>query len=376
MTDRAHVLLDCTALPANRGGVGRYIEGLLSGFEGEVRLTVAVQPRDADLADASRGIEVVVVRGIQAFRPLRLAWEQLGLPMLARRIGATVVHSPHYTFPVLTGRRRVVTLHDATFFSDPGVHSTLKRVFFRTWSRAAWRHADAVVLPSAATRDELLRFIGPQRGTAVVALHGVDRAVFHRVSDQDVTGLRTSLGLAPDARWVAFLGTIEPRKNIGALLDAMAEIRSTLGDTAPQLLIAGGRGWDGDVIARLDAGEPGVRELGYLPLEQLPALLGGASVVAYPSLGEGFGLPVLEAMSCGATVVTTRRLALPEVGGEAVEYCEPDAPAIAATILALLADDGRRTRLAAAAVERAGQLDWHASARAHLAAYTTRGGDA
>jgi len=375
-TNPVHVLIDCTAIPANRGGVGRYIEGLLGGFGDEVRLTIAVQERDRDLGRLAPAADLRVVRGIQRFRPLRLLWEQIGLPLLARRVAADVVHSPHYTFPVIGGRRRVVTLHDATFFSDPGVHSALKRGFFRFWTSAAWKRADAVVLPSAATLSEIERFLGPARARTVVALHGVDTAVFHPPTEAELAELQSTVGIDADRGWIAYLGTIEPRKNIGALLDAYGALRAELKDTAPELLIAGGRGWDAGVLSRLDAGEPGVRALGYLPLELLPALLGGAQVVAYPSLAEGFGLPVLEAMASGAVVLTTRRLALPEVGGDAVEYSEPDAEAILAALIRLLSDDGRRAQLREAALDRAALLDWSASAHAHLTAYTTTGDSA
>jgi glycosyltransferase involved in cell wall biosynthesis len=108
---------------------------------------------------------------------------------------------------------------------------------------------------------------------------------------------------------------------------------------------------------------------GYLPLAQLPALLGGATVVAYPSLGEGFGLPVLEGMACGAPVLTTRRLSLPEVGGNAVAYCEPDADSIAAELARLLDDPQRRAELGRAGLARAAQFSWAASAAAHIEAY-------
>ena len=114
---------------------------------------------------------------------------------------------------------------------------------------------------------------------------------------------------------------------------------------------------------------------GHVPVEVLPGLLGGALVVAYPSLGEGFGLPVLEAMACGAAVLTTRKLALPEVGGDAVAYTGTGAGDIAAALADLLDDGERRAELAAAAVERAGTFTWAASAAAHHAAYERAAGE-
>ncbi|HEV2886057.1 MAG TPA: glycosyltransferase, partial [Jatrophihabitans sp.] len=137
------------------------------------------------------------------------------------------------------------------------------------------------------------------------------------------------------------------------------------------LVLAGGRGWDDaidEAVAAVPAGLTLLRP-GYLPLADLPGLLGAATVVAYPSLGEGFGLPVLEGMACGAAVLTTRRLALPEVGGDAVAYTEPDDASIADALSWLLADPELREQLGQAGLARAARFSWAACAEAHLRAY-------
>jgi glycosyltransferase involved in cell wall biosynthesis len=141
--------------------------------------------------------------------------------------------------------------------------------------------------------------------------------------------------------------------------------------TAPALVLAGGRGWDGDVDGAAAEVPAGLRLLrpGYVPLDQLTGLLGGAEVVVYPSLGEGFGLPVLEAMACGAAVLTSRRLALPEVGGDAVAYCGTEVGEIEDALRALLGDPERRRELSCAAERRAATFTWAQAARGHLATY-------
>lgn len=373
MPDSIGVLLDCTALPANRGGVGRYIEGLIPEFSpDQVRLVIVGQKRDAqDFARLAPSAEVITLPRAYENRALRILWEQLGLPALARRLGVDVVHSPHYTFPLVTRAAQVVTIHDATFFSDPKVHSPLKRMFFRFWTTLAWRKADAIVVPSAATLAEVERFLGKPRADAEIAFHGVDSAVFKRPTDSEVASFRNSLGLGPDDQWITFLGTIEPRKNLASLVRAHQALRSTLGNHGPRLLISGARGWDQEAFELLDSLDEasGIRELGYVPLADLPALLGGSRLVVYPSLGEGFGLPVLEAMACGAVVLTTRKLALPEVGGDAVAYTEPDAAAIEESMRSLLSDNARSEDLRERAVERASLLTWTESSRLHIHAY-------
>src|SRR6185437_15216780 len=139
----------------------------------------------------------------------------------------------------------------------------------------------------------------------------------------------------------------------------------------PALVLAGGGGWSPELDEAVASVPSHLRLIrpGYLPFADLPGFLGGAVVVAAPSRGEGFGLPVLEAMACGAPVLTTYRTSLPEVGGDAVAYTEPDADAIAVALRALLDDPERRAALGAAGYARAQDFTWAASASAHVACY-------
>ncbi|WNB86330.1 glycosyltransferase family 1 protein [Cellulomonas sp. ATA003] len=365
------ILLDATAIPADRGGVGRYVDELLPALTGlGADLVVACQPRDAATMSALvPGGEVVPAPAAVGRRPVRMAWEQVGLPRLVRAVRADVLHSPHYTMPQVAGCPVVVTLHDATFFSHPELHSPVKARFFRAATRLAVRRAAGLVVPSAATRDEVLRFTGGDAGRFHVAHHGVDAGVFHPVDDAERARVRRSLGLGT-RDYVGFLGTLEPRKNVPALIRGWARSVEGLPDP-PALVLAGGRGWD-DAVDPAVAAVPDHLQVvrpGYLPLADLPGFLSGAIVLAYPSLGEGFGLPVLEAMACGAAVLTTRELSLPEVGGDAVAYCGVEETAIAAGLAELLADPVGRARLSAAAVVRAASFTWTAAAEVHLRAY-------
>ena len=370
LPNQPRVVVDATAVPADRGGVGRYVDELLPALVQEgADLAVVVQAHDVEHYRALLpGVELLAAPPAIARAAVRFAWEQAGLPALARRGGADVLHSPHYTMPLAARLPVVTTLHDATFFTHPDVHLAVKRRFFRTWTRISLRRARRCVTPSAATRDELVRVAGARADRIDVAHLGVDARRFHVPTTAERAAVREHLGLT--GRYVAFLGTIEPRKNAANLVRGW--VRAVAGaDDPPALVLAGGRGWDDEIdraAAEVPAGLTLLRP-GYLPLDLLAGLLGDAEVVAYPSLGEGFGLPVLEAMACGAAVLTTRRLSLPEVGGDAVAYTEPDAAAIAAALSGLLADPARRQDLGEAARARAAGFDWRSCARAHLASY-------
>ncbi len=371
------VLVDATALPENRGGVGRYVDEIVGRLPGlGVEAHVAAQPRDRDAYAAQLGADHVHVPPGWAGSPApRLAWEQTGLPLLVRRVRPGVLHSPHYTMPLASSLgptpKLVVTLHDATFFSDPDLHLGVKARFFRQWTALSSRRADALIAPSEATRAEVVRHTGTDPDHITVIPHGVDHGRFRPPTAAETAEVRQWLGLDAPAAYVAFLGTLEPRKNVPALVRAYAAVCAERANP-PVLVLAGGKGWDDAIDAAVAEVPAHLRVIrpGFVPDGLVPALLGGATVVAYPALGEGFGLPVLEAMACGAAVLTTRRLSLAEVGGDAVSYADsPDVADIADALARLLDDPDERARLAAAGLERAAGYTWDAAAGAHVDVY-------
>jgi glycosyltransferase involved in cell wall biosynthesis len=356
--------------------VGRYVDGLLQALASAgAPVAVACQRSDAErysrLAPEAR---VVAGPAAIAHRPARLAWEQTGLPLVAQQVEAQVVHSPHYTMPLRAGRPVVVTIHDATFFTEPEMHTSVKGTFFRSATRTALRRSSGVVVPSKATRDEIVRLLDADATKIEVAYHGVDQVTFHVPSDAEKSRVQARLGLRTEEgaqSYVAFLSTLEPRKNVPGLIRGWIKACQDREDP-PALVLAGGAGWDDTIDSAIAEVPPHLRVLrpGYLRYTDLPGYLGGALVVAYPSHGEGFGLPVLEAMACGAPVLTTPRLSLPEVGGDAVAYTEPDPDSIAAGLTALLDDPDRRRVLGEAGHQRSLEFTWAHSAEAHLVAYS------
>jgi glycosyltransferase involved in cell wall biosynthesis len=365
------VLVDATDVPADRGELGRYVDGLIGalGVAG-VDLAITCQRSDEErygrLAPGAR-----VMAGPQALghRSARLAWEQSGLPLVAAQVAADVIHMPYYSMPLRPGRPTIVTVHDVTFFTEPEQHAPVSGTFFKSAIRTAARRATRLLVPSMATRDELVEVLGVDAARIDVAHHGVDQRVFHQPSAAEVAAVTARLGLH-GRPYVAYLGSLAARKNIAALVAGWAAAVSGL-DEPPALVLAGGGGWCDEVDAAVSVVPPHLRVVrpGYLPFRDMAGFYGGAQVVTFPSRGEGFGLPVLEAMACGATVLTTMRSSLPEVGPDAMAYTEPEASAIETALRSLLSDPARRAALGSAGHARSLEFTWAASAAAHLSSY-------
>jgi glycosyltransferase involved in cell wall biosynthesis len=365
------VLVDATDVPTDRGALGRYVDGLIGALAVTgIDLAVTCQRADDErYARLAPGATIVAGPVGLGHRSERLAWEQSGLPFVAEQVDADVLHMPNYSMPLRPGLPTVVTVHDIAFFTDPGRYTPVGEMSLKSATKTAARQAARLIVPSHATRDGLVRVLAIDPHKIDVAHHGVDHRLFHRPDEAQVRHVTARLGLH-GRPYIAFLGSLTPRKNAPSLVSGWAAAVADLAEP-PALVLAGGGAWNQELdeaVARVPSHLRLVRP-GYLPFADLPGFLGGALVVAAPSRGEGFGLPVLEAMACGAPVLTTNRDSLPEVGGEAVAYTEPDAESIAVALRALIDDPERRAVLAGAGYVRSQDFTWAASAAAHVASY-------
>jgi glycosyltransferase involved in cell wall biosynthesis len=364
------VTLDVTAVPANPAGAGRYILELATALarRHDLGVELALICRSGD---AARWEPLAPVHALSPRpRPLRLAWEQVRLPSALRRLGAEVHHSPHYTMPEAARLPRVVTVHDVSFFDHPEWHERSKVVLFRRAVRVASRHADAIVCVSQATADRLVVTCCPTVPVHVVT-HGVDLRRFCPTEPSPGDDERALAPLDIRPPYVAFVGTIEPRKDIPTLVrafDRMAEAHPEL-----TLVLAGGDGWGLEPVEQALAVSRHRRRVlrpGYVPDEIVPALLRRAAAVAYPSLEEGFGLPALEALACGAPLVTTTGSAMQEVAAGAALLIAPgDADGLAAALDMLVRGDHAGAERRARGLAVAARHTWDACAEGHAAVY-------
>ncbi len=373
VSDAIGLSLDVSAVPRRPGGAGYYTMALAKGLAVRTDIDLVLVARRGDAArwerETGRGCRVVPA--MAGSRPGRLVTEQLRLPSVLGDLGVLVHHGPHYTMPARAPVPCVVTVHDCTFFDHPEWHQRSKVVFFRRAIRRAARQAGVVVCVSRVT-EERLRHWCEVRAPVVVAPHGVDHERFtpgepSPGADEEVLA---RVGVPADRPLVVFVGTLEPRKGVATLVSSFDRIADAHPDAV--LVLGGEPGWGLNATERALAtashGDRIVRT-GYLPDDAVPALLRRAAAAVYPALEEGFGLPALEALACGAPLVTTAGTAMADVAGGAALLVAPGAVGELAEAIDAALVAGRAGPRAELGRRVAGGFTWEASVDRHVAAY-------
>ncbi len=302
----------------------------------------------------------------------RIAWEQSALAVASHRLD--LLHGAVYAAPLLAACPTVITVHDLTFVQQAEALKRFNRIYLRLITRWSAQRARRIVTVSEFTRRQLLDWLSLPPERVVAIANGVG-AEFCPAPPASVAAFRLQHGL-PE-RFILFVGTLEPRKNVLRLLQAFE--RSRRGGHLPAdvcLVIAGSKGWYYEQVfaeaARLMAADAGVRILlpGFVPAAELPWWYRAASVFVYPSFYEGFGLPVLEAMASGTAVITSNTSSLPEVAGDAAILVDPtDVAALAEALALVINDDALRARLGEAGVRQAARFSWQRCAEETVAVY-------
>jgi glycosyltransferase involved in cell wall biosynthesis len=271
------------------------------------------------------------------------------LPLRVRRLRPDVFHGPHYTLPVGLPCPAVVTFHDPTFFSLPHLHERSKVAYFTRTARTGIKRAARVIAVSEYAKQGAITFAGAEGDRVDVVHGGVD---LHRYRPEAPSGLR--------APYILFVGTLEPRKDVPTLIAAYGEL-----DTPHELVLAGQPGWGMREIEQAIAAarRTTIRLAGFVSEDEKLDLYRNASAFVYPSIAEGFGLPMLEAMACGAPVITTTGSAPEEIAGDAAVLVPPqNVTALREALHRLLSDETYAADLRRRGVVRAQRYTWEAAA--------------
>ena len=365
------IAIDGSAIPRQMAGAGVYTYQLVRALAETAdthRLIVFARPGLFDDLAAQRP-RLRVIHVDPASRAARLVWEQTTLPPLLRRLRIDVLHSPHHHTPLAAEQRRVVTFHDVTFLLLPQRYPPARRLYLEVVTRASARAADAIITPSQAVRHDVIDRLGVP-GERIVAIPEAAGPQYAPIEGEEALNrLRWRYRLP--SRYILSVGSLEPGKNRARLIRACARLRRA-GIDCP-LVVAGQPAWryegELELVRRLGLDQQ-VRFLGYVPDGDMPTLYGGATLLAFPSLYEGFGLPVLEAMACGTPVVTANVSALAEVAADAALLVDPrDVAALAEAMGRVLSEGELRADLRARGLARAKQFSWQRAARETLSLY-------
>ncbi len=346
-------------------GIHRYIYEVLRRLPQaapDIAFTAFIGPRS--LAPEAAGIRWVRATWPTHRPAIRILWEQLVFPLLLAREEWSMLHAMAFVAPLAVRLPVVVTVYDLSFVHHPEAFRTWNRIYLRLFTRLTCRRAAGILTISQATREDLIRLwrLPPER--IGVAYPGVDPR-FRPLPEEEVAAFRARYGL-PD-RFILYVGTLEPRKNLEVLLEAIARLSPPV-----PLILVGGRGWKPAFLYRLRAleREGRARWIGFVPDAELPLWYNAATLFAYPSRYEGFGMPPLEAMACGTPVIVARASALPEVVGEAGLQIDPgDVEGWTEGIRMLLHDVGLREALRARGLARAQRFTWEETAQAIVRFY-------
>jgi glycosyltransferase involved in cell wall biosynthesis len=361
-----NILIDLTQIPLERTGVGIYAVNYvrsLQSLAAAQRLHFLVLDDDKELLRDARAVPHAVVITLKAklFRRFffRVLLEQLLIPAMAMTKRIHAVHSLHYSFPLLSfGKfRRIVTVCDMSFFLFPELHVPAKRLFFQFFIRRLPK-VDGLLFISASTRHDFARLFPRRQAAEAVVPLGADLAQLQQAPDEAVMQeLRQKFNID---RFILYVGTIEPRKNILGLVKAFERCAGAHPEL--KLVIAGKLGWGYESLLQyVDASAVRDRIVlaGYVNETQKHALLKSALLFAYVSFYEGFGLPVLEGMASGVATITSNISSMPEVAGKGALQVDPnDVKEIAGAMHRLLTDENARKSVAERGLEQSARFTW------------------
>jgi glycosyltransferase involved in cell wall biosynthesis len=379
MGGRMRIGIEGKVLTRQIGGIGRYAINLLNALVAigsterpDLEFVIFTAPQmDPDVLSASS------TRACHRFRRFKSSFLRSSLLLPAGIVSEHIdvfhgLDESGIPFFLKTGKY-VITIHDLIPLVLPWAFPRKRRLVSTAALRRARKQADIILVPSEASKADVIRYLQVEAGRVRVIPWGCEARFTPSGAPTHAAEVKKRYGL-PD-RYILFLGTLEPRKDVLTLLQAFAILRAEQFDAELRLVIAGGKGWGyGEFFTTREALKLGDRAIftGFVDEEDLPDLYRGALLFIYPSLYEGFGLPILEAMACGTPVITSTTSSMPEVAGDAAIYVEPRKPErLAAAMASVLGDAKGMAELRRRGLERAKSFTWEAVARTTLDVYTT-----
>jgi glycosyltransferase involved in cell wall biosynthesis len=364
--------IEVSAVTTRPTGIGTYVREIL-----QETLRIAGDTEFHGFSSGLGDMDVKALAGLRAHRHMRVptrtlykCWGLLGAPKVDVALGGVdLYHATNFFLPPVKRARRLLSVYDLTFLRHPEWCSPKIVGPFSHQIARAVRDADGVLTCSEASKRDIVELLSCAPDKVTVA-YGAADAMFRpcdRASAQQALVERHGI----EGPYVLFVSTIEPRKNVDGLLAAFARMQDHVPHT---LVLAGAEGWNQEPVATMIARHGiarRVRHIGYVrDRSDLPLLYSAADAFVLPSFYEGFGIPVLEAMACGCPVITTRRASLPEAGGEAAQYVDPDDPEnIAYGIRKVLQSPGLAEDLRARGLVQAARFTWAGAAERVLACY-------
>jgi glycosyltransferase involved in cell wall biosynthesis len=358
------IAIDAIPLVSAKTGIGHYTDSLatwLARTHSDHTYDL-ISPFDFPFESPNGTRPPNLIKRFTPVRSLFRKWWLVGLPTLLQISPVDLFHGTNYCIPLWAPCPSVVTIHDLSLFTQSSTHEAENVRRGRRRIPVMARRADRIIVPSEWTKQETVAHLGI-REDRISVIYEAARENMHPVAESEARQVLEKYKLTKP--YLLYVGTIEPRKNLTVLIRAFDQVlRST--EHRPTLALCGGRGWLDDNVFRLvDELKIGdaVRFTGYVPDEDLPALYSQAEMFLYPSLYEGFGLPPLEAMACGAPVITSNTTSLPEVVGEAGLAISPrDWRALAAAIARWLGNPEERLYFRSVGLHRAAQFSWERAA--------------
>lgn len=368
------ILIDFTQIPLQKVGVGVYALNLVARLHALDRLnTYVILAQDDDRAlDRITADNFRIIRVKSAFfRKLifRFIMEQVYIPLLVFRYRIDLCHSVHYSFPVLAPCKKIVTICDMTFFKHPEYHVPGKIIYFRFFIWLSSVFADDIIAISQSTINDFHDAFSYAKHKGHVVYLGKDNRFKPESDPAKIHPIKLALGIKKE--YFLFIGTLEPRKNIARIIEAFHMVLRS--SKKYQLVVAGKKGWYYDNIFRLVESldlQNDVLFTGFLNEDDKPLLLAGAKAFIYPSLYEGFGIPILEALACAVPTITSNISSMPELSGNAAILINPlQVEELCEAMNTVITNESVVHELQQKSIEQAKKFTWDRTARETITVY-------